>query len=74
MYNPPTIFDVATEFFAKNGMAAEKRRRNDIAFCNGTTLAQIRDHLLQNVKFSFRDKHPLFTLSLEFLVRKIIYF
>ena len=45
----PTIVDVATEFLALNGMAAEKRRRNDIAFCSGTTLEQMREHLLQNV-------------------------
>ena len=45
----PTLVEVATELLRKNGIATEKRRRDDVAFCKETTLEQLRQHLLKHV-------------------------
>ena len=55
----PQVVDEATKFVESNGFRAHRRRHNEIGSC-GTSVPQLREHLLANVP-GLKEDHPTFS-------------
>ena len=45
----PSIIGIATDFIKSNGFSAQNRRRTDTGYSSGTTIVQIKNHLVDNI-------------------------